>query len=592
MHADLPAPLRDASHDAASDVVICGGGLAGLLLGRHLRRDFPQLSVTILERTRRPLPDASHKVGESSVELGSQYLERLGLREYLLERHLVKFGLRFFPGGGHLPLAQRCEIGPFAEPIVRSYQLDRGRLEDDLRGFVEADGVTLIEGARVQEITLGSGGARHLVRFEIDDAARTLSARWVVDAAGRSALLRRQLKLTRSSPHAASAAWFRVRGRLDINSLVPASETAWHARPFAADRWRSTNHLMGRGYWAWIIPLSTGNTSIGIVTHDSVHDFHEISALDRARDFLARHEPVLADALAGADVMDFLCLKGYSNSISRCWSPDRWAIVGEAGAFVDPLYSPGTDFIAFANCFTAEMIRVDLAGGDLAAKATQLNTQYRASVGGTIDLFRQAAPVYAHARAMAAKIYWDNFVYWGFSCQYFQQDVYRLDAAGHAPFAEVGSRFLEWTNRIQALLTGWAELQPLAPEPIFRPMPAFPSMLVDAHIAVARRMSHAEALTYVRARVDEGVEMAGELLLRVVQELGPELGRELNERIHFDAWPLELTRRRLEAEALDSRTRRRSLSAVGRDVARCLGVVHRHADAEAARDLLAARLPA
>jgi hypothetical protein len=30
---------------------------------------------------------------------------------------------------------------------------------------------------------------------------------------------------------------------------------------------------------------------------------------------------------------------------------DRWALVGEAGAFVDPLLQPGTDFIGFANCF-------------------------------------------------------------------------------------------------------------------------------------------------------------------------------------------------------------------------------------------------
>ncbi|MCA9707286.1 MAG: NAD(P)-binding protein, partial [Myxococcales bacterium] len=121
-----PAPGLDA------DVVICGGGLAGLTLARQVRRELPQVSVVVIERTRRPLPMACHKVGESSVELGSQYLEGLGLREYLERAHIIKFGLRFFPGGGHLPLDQRAELGPANEPIVRSYQLDRGRFEEDL----------------------------------------------------------------------------------------------------------------------------------------------------------------------------------------------------------------------------------------------------------------------------------------------------------------------------------------------------------------------------------------------------------------------------------------------------------------------------
>ena len=94
---------------------------------------------------------------ESSVELGSQYLERLGLREYLEQNHLLKFGLRFYPGGGHLPLEQRTEIGPSSEPIVQSYQIDRGIFETDLRAMLVEDGVTLLEGHTVSEVELGDG---------------------------------------------------------------------------------------------------------------------------------------------------------------------------------------------------------------------------------------------------------------------------------------------------------------------------------------------------------------------------------------------------------------------------------------------------
>jgi flavin-dependent dehydrogenase len=569
------------------DVVICGGGLAGLLLARLVRREFPAWSVTVIERTRRPLPEASHKVGESAVELASQYLERLGLGEYLLERHFVKFGLRFYPGGGELPLAARTEIGGGHEPIVRSWQLDRGRLEQDLRDRNEADGIELIEGARVLDVELGEGGAQHVVVIDADGGPRRLAARWVVDATGRAAVLRRKLKLTRGSPHSASASWFRIAGRLDINDLVPASERAWHERQGADRRWRSTNHLMGRGYWAWIIPLATGNTSIGIVIHDEVHDFHDISSLERSRDFLRRHEPVLAGALEERQVLDFLCLKGYSHGVARAWAADRWALVGDAGAFVDPLYSPGSDFIAIANSFTVEMLRTEAAGGSLAEKAEQLNNQYRHLVNGSTDVFRQAAPVYGHAHAMAAKVYWDNFAYWSFPCQYIQQEIYRLGPAQHAPFTVVGRRFVELSNFVQHLLRTWAELAPQGtPEPVYRQLPLFPSVLVEAHIAVAQRMTPDETLAYMRIRADQGVEIVGELVLRVVQELGPELGRQLLDTVEFERWNVGIPRERLEMESRAGLVRRRGLSPIARDVAHSLGKVSRHAGASRARELL------
>jgi flavin-dependent dehydrogenase len=569
------------------DVVVCGGGLSGLLLARQLRQEHPQLSVAVVESTSRPLRDGCHKVGESSVELGSQYLERLGLREYLLEHQLVKFGLRFFPGGGHLPIAQRTEIGPSNEPPVNSYQLDRGRFESDLRGFVEADGATLIEGTRVAGIELGRGGARHRVRLESGGQSSELECTWVVDASGRHALLRKELKLTRGSRHAASAGWFRIAGRFDINRLVPASEEAWHRRPNAHLRWRSTNHFMGVGYWAWVIPLSSGNTSIGLVTHDSVHDPRCIMRHDQVMAFLRQHEPVLAEHLESAEVLDFLCLRGYSHTVARAWSEDRWALVGEAGAFVDPLYSPGTDFISLANSFTCELIRADLAGEDLAPKANFLNIQYRGLVSGAIDLFRQAAPIYGHRAAMTTKVYWDNFSYWSYTCQYAQQRLYRLPMEQFLPIGQLGRRFLELGNWMQFALRRWAELTPSDPDGTFRSVPTFPSVLIEAHLAVAQKMTTAQTHDYVAARLLQAEEIAGELILRITQELGPELAAGWLEEVRFASWGLRIGAERLALETLPSLERRKRLSELARDVERSLGPVHRHPEAAQARALLA-----
>src|SRR5690606_19344852 len=112
------------------DVVICGGGLAGLTLARQLRMRNPKLDVTILERDPEPFPEAAHKVGESSVELGAHYFSTyLGLKDYLEEHQLPKFGLRYFFGPATRDLSDRLEFGPQQFPPVPSLQLDRGRLE-------------------------------------------------------------------------------------------------------------------------------------------------------------------------------------------------------------------------------------------------------------------------------------------------------------------------------------------------------------------------------------------------------------------------------------------------------------------------------
>ena len=73
------------------DVVICGGGLAGLTLARQLRLELPELSVAVIDRLKRPLPEAAFKVGESSIELGTYYLGQvLQLDDYFRKYHLPK----------------------------------------------------------------------------------------------------------------------------------------------------------------------------------------------------------------------------------------------------------------------------------------------------------------------------------------------------------------------------------------------------------------------------------------------------------------------------------------------------------------------
>jgi flavin-dependent dehydrogenase len=573
------------------DVVICGGGLAGLTMARQMRRELPEARVTVLEKTTRPLPDGCHKVGESSVELGAHYFNRLGLAQYMLDRQLPKWGIRFYPGGGDLPLHLRTEIGPIAEPPLKSYQLDRGRLETDLREMIVADGATLIEGAKVTGVEFGEAGARHTVRYEQDGASHELHPRWVVDASGRAGILRKGMKLTRGAHHVASSGWYRIEGKFDINDMVPKSEEEWHRRPCAAQRWLSTNHFMGDGYWVWVIPLSTGMTSIGLVIHEDTHDLHCIAGLEATQAFIQKHEPHLFEALRPYPVKDFLCLRNYAYTNSRGWSEDRWAMVGEANAFTDPLFSPGTDLIAFASAFTIEAMRTDLAGGDLKQKVMMLNAQFRAILNGNLQIYRTASVIYGHPSAMAYKIFWNNFAYWSFTCQYYQQELCKLDAAGQEQVARFGGRFLELMRRMEMLLATWARMAPERPTPVFKGAPAFPSILIDAHVATAQKMTPDETMAYLELRLAQGHEIVAEQVMRVVQELGPERAKQLLDAVEFAAWDVPVCPRRVALEGLTGLERRHALPPIARDVERGLGPVRKHPQAAAALELLLALAP-
>lgn len=595
---------QDPNGTTQFDVVIMGGGLAGLTLARQVRQTMPGWSVAVVERHPRPLPEAAWKVGESSVEVGSRYFEELGLSEYLLDRQLVKFGLRFFPGGGHLPIHERTEVGPSREPIVKSYQLDRGRFESDLRGMLESDGVTLWEGYKVSKVVVAEQPAQNeeaalhclqiaKVRARENaplEAPRELTCRWLVDASGREALLRRRLNLREPSGHVAHAGWFRVKGKVDINDWVTDTEhkARWNRAEWSSERWRSTNHLMGPGYWCWIIPLASGNTSIGVVVHEENHSFTAVNSLEACLNFMREHEPQMFEEINRYPVMDFRCLRGYSHGAHDLWSPNRYAVVGEAGAFVDPLYSPGSDFIAFANSFTVELMRRDLAGETLGPVAQAFNERYRQLVDRAVELYRAAAPVYGHGAAMAAKVYFDNFGYWSFFAQYFFQKFFAEMGPAHDAYVALGVRISDLSKRMQALFRGWAQATESDVGPEFIGMPKFPSLLVDVYMDLREKRDIVSAADLLELRVAQADEVAAELALRVLMQAGPELGPRLlsgdgatcqgtevqNLEALFASWGI--SQARIDAEFLPGLVRRKALSAAVRDVERTLGRVKRH----------------
>src|SRR5690606_31119365 len=276
-----------------ADVAILGGGLAGLTLALQLKQADPALAITLLERRDGPAPDAAFKVGESTVEIGAWYFaEVLGLRHHLEHEQIRKFGFRFFFSEGREDIDRCTEIGVSRLLPTPSWQIDRGRVENMLAGRARAAGIDLRGGTVVRGVSLADGDAPHQVAWSREGAAGTLQARWVVDASGRAGLLKRQLGLAEANGHDANAVWWRVDGFIDPNDW--SDDPEWRARCTPPDRWRSTNHMCGPGYWFWLIPLASGAHSLGIVCDAAMHPLDTMNTHERAMAWLREHQPRVA----------------------------------------------------------------------------------------------------------------------------------------------------------------------------------------------------------------------------------------------------------------------------------------------------------
>jgi flavin-dependent dehydrogenase len=339
------------------DVAIVGGGLAGNLLARQLRRRLPQLSLGLFEQS----TGTSYKVGEATVEIAASYLlRRQGLSSYLYEKHLPKNGLRFFfdTRDNACPLERMSEMGSVNLPFHPAFQLDRARLEADLLQMNLSDGLHVRSGSRVGGIELGENGAPH--RFQVEDGQKSVpyTARWLVDASGRPGLLARQLGLrVPEAEHRIGSAWARFEGVADIDGL---GSEAFRGRVRHTSRRLSTIHFWYPGYWIWFIPLRGGVTSVG-VTGEVVARRRELRTPEGFRAFLDGHAAV-ADLLSRAKRIDFGTLAQIAYATRRFFHADRWALTGEAASSADPLYSPGSDFIALENDFITDLVARDLGG--------------------------------------------------------------------------------------------------------------------------------------------------------------------------------------------------------------------------------------
>ena len=509
------------NHHQSYDVAILGGGIAALTLALQLKQQRPATTIVVIEKQKHPVPEAAHKVGESSVEVQAHYLrDILGLEEHLESQQLRKFGLRmFFSNGDNRDITQRVEYGQIEPAPLPSYQLDRGRLENALGVKIAEAGVAFVDGCKVQQIVLQPDQTTHTVRVQYEDGGEaTIAARWVVDGSGRSALLKRQLKLAKKVGHHANAVWFRVGHPIDINDWSDDAE--WQNRICDGKRMLSTNHLMGTGYWIWLIPLASNSISVGIVTDARLHSFDKMNRFERALNWLRKHEPQCAAAIEQHrdKIQDFRVMKDYSYSAQQVFSSDRWCLIGEAGVAIDPLYSSGGDLIAIGNGLVCDVITKDLDGEDIEQRITIHNQLYLILAEVWLSAYEDQYPLMGNAQVMVAKVIWDTIIYWAFPGLLYFHDKLRNLSESPGVFADI-YRCWNLHTRVQAFFREWHAIDQRPTGATFADPYSLMEFLVDLHNGMAAGLSDPELEAQFAKNVRLLEQLAGQLVSVVIERV-------------------------------------------------------------------------
>jgi len=420
------------------DIAILGGGLAGNLVARQLRLRLPNVSIGLFEKD----TERGYKVGESSVEIASNFFVRkLGLSTYMVDEQLPKNGLRFFfdTKEKNASLFEMSEVGSDKLPMFPTFQIDRARFERDLFEMNRAAGVQIDIGGTIKNLDLKSGtddAKSHRHGFEVhrDGTTTKYRARWIVDASGRNQLISKLRGFRTPERHACGSVWGRFTNVTDMDALMdppagvatseyfrPGAE-AWKGRVRHTARVLSTNHFCYEGYWIWFIPIARGITSLGVV--GTVFE-PWMSSEKGLFEFMRQHRAV-ASLIENARCIDVGHYARYAYGTKQFFGgPERWAMIGEAAAFSDPFYSPGSDYISIESDMITDMIVRELGGcteEELAERSHLYDEFMKFRFEATMLLYRDQYPVLASYETMRLKWNFDISCYYNLWVDFFMRD--------------------------------------------------------------------------------------------------------------------------------------------------------------------------
>lgn len=298
-------------------VLVIGGGPAGSTTAALLAERG--IDVLLLEKERHP----RFHIGESLLPRNIPILRRLGLETRLEEIGVLKRGADFsVPDGSRHVVFNFCEALRPDEPTA--FQVRRSEFDHMLIENAERVGARVFQETRLDDLEMRDDGvtARAISR---DGQAVIVDTDWVVDATGRDSYLSRKLGLKNRDPRHASAAVF---GHFDGVARRPGQEAG-----------NISIYWFDQG-WFWVIPLRDGCTSVGMVCYPRYLKDRG-GSLEALFFETVGKTPGLAERMQAARARDGVQGTGNFSYRSTRMSGERFLLVGDAYAFIDPVFSSG-----------------------------------------------------------------------------------------------------------------------------------------------------------------------------------------------------------------------------------------------------------